>query len=174
MYSAFGDYKFKESFKPGIPGLGPIVISEEQKQAIQAESDRRGTSISGESVSVSTKTGGKTRTVEREEIVNIKTLSETENETVSVIDIESYTKSNTIIKKQSRKTKDTFSKRTKETNNTLFNVWDKEIETNKLPFLLPKTGNMNIGNYLAIYMTFTTGQSVKDEEMLVNFPAGYT
>ena len=36
MYSATGDYKLKESYQPDVPGLGPIIISDEQKHCSSA------------------------------------------------------------------------------------------------------------------------------------------
>lgn len=171
-YSAYGKYIIKEHYdfnnlKNNSTSFG---LSDAEKQAMKDESNKRGTSVVNQS-SDSSKEGGKMITKEKEEVIDVKTTSEAESDYVDKIDITKIKETNQVIKSQTKKMKDTFSSSENKLNP--FNVYDKKVNVTEFPYFLQKTSNIIFGNYLGTYLTFTTGNTISKEEMLINFPSGY-
>ena len=164
MYSINGNFIIKERFPNGFS----FDIDTEK---IKQQSNEQGNSTINQESS-SSKSGGTVRTEENKEVVRIEKESTTERTRDIITDISSIEETNEILKNQTKKMTDSYS--ISERGENPFNVFDSKIDTNTYPYYLPNTSSISFGEYLGIYLTFTTAESFNNEELLINFPSGYT
>lgn len=164
MYSATGSYTLNENFdfNPGSLGI--------DKDELKKQSDEQGGSEKNQE-NTQTKSGGKVRTEDTKEVVNIKKESLTEKTYEDTTDISKLEKTNKVIKKKTKQMKDSFS--LSEQNLNPFNVYDSDTLVTYFPHYLENTSNMTFGNYLGTFLTFKTSEKINEKEMLINFPSGY-
>lgn len=168
MYSINGNFIIKENFDSSYFSAENLGID---KEAIQNESNEQGNSTINQQSS-SSSSGGAVKTEETKSIVRIEKESSYERTFEAVTDISSIQETNQVIKNKTKKLTDSYS--ISEVGVNPFNVFDGKIDQDVFPYLLPDTSNISIGNYLGVYLTFTTGSVINNEEMLINFPSGYT
>ena len=169
MYSINGNFILNEKFGTGF-NFDKSSFNIDTDLIKQQSNEQGSSTINQDSTSV--RSGDAIKIEETKQIIRIEKESTSENTFSAITDVSKIQETNEVIKNETKKMTDSFTINENKINP--FNIFDSNIETDVFPYLLPNTSNISIGNYLGIYMTFVTGNIINNQEMLINFPSGYT